>query len=208
MLTLDLRTEFKHLYRPSAKTPALVDVPPMTVMAVDGEGMPGEERFQEAMQALFTLAYTTRFASKKELDIDYPVMPPEGLYWDASGGPLTADAPPSAWAWTLQIMIPAEVPAEFIEKCRTEAASKGKGGPLLGAVEVRRFDEGTCVQLMHVGPYDTEPATIARMVEFAAANGYEITGDHHEIYIGDPNRSAPEKLKTTLRLGVTRTAPE
>jgi len=206
MVTLDLRRELKHLYQPGAKEPVIVDVPPMTVLAVDGEGQPGEEAFQQAMQALYTLAHTTRFAAKKALDLDYPVMAPEGLYWDAAGAPLTSDAPPSAWAWTLQIMIPDEVPREFVEECRAEAAAKGKGGPMLDAVDVRGFVEGTCVQIMHVGPYDAEPDTIARLVEFAAANGYEISGKHHEIYIGDPNRSAPEKLKTTLRLGVTRAA--
>jgi hypothetical protein len=201
--TLDLRKDLKHLYKPSAKQPVLVDVPPMRFLAIDGAGPPGGDAFQAVMQALFTVAYSVRFAAKKRLDLVYPVMAPEGLYWDVGGGPLEPGGPPENMAWTLQIMLPDEVPQEFVEEVRGEAAAKGKGGPSLGDVKVRVFDEGRCVQIMHIGPYDAEAATIERLAAFAAQEGYRLTGKHHEIYMGDPRRSAPEKLKTTLRFGVT-----
>ncbi len=199
---LDLKTDLKHLYLPKAKQPVLVDVPRMRFLAIEGAGPPGGDVFQEAMQALFTLAYSVRFAAKKRLDLDYPVMAPEGLYWDADGGSLTPGTPPEKMAWRLQIMLPDAVPDAFIEEVRADAAAKGKGGSLLARVQGRWFDEGLSVQVIHVGPYATEPATIERMTEFAREQGHRVTGTHHEIYIGDPRRSAPEKLKTTLRLGV------
>lgn len=204
--TLDLRKDLKHLYVPSAKKPALVEVPSMRFFAIDGVGQPDGERFQTAMQALFTMAYSVRFAAKKRLDLDYPVMAPEGLYWNVDGGPLAADDGPDEMAWTLQLMVPDQVPADFVEELRAEATAKGKGGPLLGEVQIRAFAEGRCVQIMHVGPYDAEAATIERLIAFAIEQGYEITGRHHEIYIGDPRSSAPEKLKTALRYGVTKSA--
>jgi len=204
--TLDLRKDLKHLYLPSAKEPALVDVPSMRFFAIDGAGKPGGERFQGAIQALFTMAYSVRFAAKKRLDLDYPVMASEGLYWNVDGGPLTLEDGPDKMAWTLQLMLPDQVPSEFVEEVRAEAAAKGKGGPSLGEVKLRTFAEGLSVQVMHIGPYDTETATMERLVAFAAERGYEITGRHHEIYIGDPNRTKPEKLKTALRYGVTKIA--
>jgi hypothetical protein len=107
-------------------------------------------------------------------------------------------------AWTLQLMLPIQVPGDFVEEVRAEAAAKGKGGLLLGEVRIRTFAEGLSVQVMHIGPYDAETATTERLIAFAAEQGYEITGRHHEIYIGDPNRTKPEKLKTALRYGVTK----
>lgn len=204
--TLDLRKHLRHLYLPSAKKPSLVEVPTMRFFAVDGVGQPGGERFQAAMQALFTMAYSVRFAAKKRLDLDYPVMASEGLYWNVDGGPLIPDGGPDKMAWTLQLMLPDQVPDAFVEEVRAEAAAKGKGGPLLGEVQIRVFAEGTSVQIMHIGPYDAEPATIEHLIAFATEQEYEITGRHHEIYIGDPNRTKPEKLKTALRYGVTKTA--
>lgn len=202
--TLDLKRELKHIYQPSAKHPAIVQVPPMRFLAVDGAGAPGGERFKDAMQALFALAYPVRFGAKKRLDLDYPVMAPEGVYWAAGGGPLDADTTPEQMVWTLRITIPDQVPESFVEEMRAEVAAKGKGGPLLGEVRVRSEGGGPGVTMMHVGPYAAETPTILRMTAFAAEQGYAITGRHHEIYIGDPNRSAPEKLKTTLRLGITK----
>jgi len=201
---LDLRKDLKYLYVPSAKKASLVEVPTMRFLAIDGAGQPGGESFQAAMQALFTMAYSVRFAAKKRLDLDYPVMASEGLYWNVDGGPLTAEDGPEKMAWTLQIMLLDQVPPDFVEEVRAEAAARGKGGPLLGEVQIRVFAEGTSVQIMHIGPYSAEPATTERLIAFAAEQGYEITGRHHEIYIGDPNRTSPEKLKTGLRYGVTK----
>ena len=178
-MTLDLRRDLKHLYLASAKTPAVVEVPLMRFLAIDGAGQPGAEAFQNALQALFTLAYSVRFAAKKQLGLEYPVMALEGVYWNADGGPLGPDDPPEKLAWTLQIMLPEQVPDGFVEQTRAEAATKGKGGPRLADVALRRCDEGTCVQFMHVGPYDAEAASIQRLTDFATEHGYEISGPHH-----------------------------
>lgn len=209
MKKLDLRKELRFLYQPSAKRPAIVEVPPMRYLTLDGVSIPGDERFQAAMQALFTLAYSVRFGAKKELELDYPVMASEGLYhWLDDTAPLEPgswdpEEGPGELRWTLRIMIPDEVPEDFIERVRADAIGRGKGGPRLPEVEVRTDAGGKAVQMMHIGPYAAEPVTIEKMTSFTEAAGYEITGVHHEIYVGDPSRSAPEKLKTTLRLGVT-----
>jgi hypothetical protein len=210
MKTLDLKKELKHLYQPSAKMPSLADVPAMRYLAIDGKSAPGDEAFQEGMQALYALAYSVRFAAKKQLELDYPVMPVEGLYrwpentrepemagWDPERGP-------GELRWTLRIMLPDEVPESFVEKVRAETAQKGKGGPRLADVELRPDDAMEAVQMLHVGPYATEPETVAKMRAFAEERGYRLIGVHHEIYLGDPRRSAPEKLKTALRIAVAR----
>jgi len=204
--TLDLRKELKHLYQPSAKKPSMVQVPAMRYLAVDGVSAPGDEEFRAGMEALYSLAYTVRFAAKKELDLEYPVMASEGLYrWvdDDShfeAGAWDPDEGPGPLRWTLRIMITGEVPVEFIEEKRAELA--GKGGPRLADVELRSDAPYTAVQMLHIGPYATEPETLEKMEAFAKDEGYRPSSAHHEIYLGDPNRSAPEKLKTTLRLAV------
>lgn len=143
----------------------------MRFFAIDGVGQPGGERFQAAIQALSTMAYSVRFAAKKLLGLDYPVMASEGLYWNVDGGHLTAKDGPDEMAWTLQLMLPDQVPDEFVEEVRAEAAAKGKGGPLLSEVQIRAFAEGTSVQIMHIGPYDAEPATTERLIAFATEQG-------------------------------------
>lgn len=202
METLDLRKELKHLYQPSAKTPAIVDVPPMRFFTIQGVGGVGKEGdFQEALQAVFSLGYPVKFGAKKRLEIDYPIMPLEGLYWNADGGFEFDPGKPERMAWKLIMMVPDAIPEDFIEQMRAEIAEK-KDVPRLSDVSLETIAEGTSVQIMYVGPYDQETPTIQRMLAFAADEGYEVAGPHHEIYIGDPNRAAPEKLKTVLRYPV------
>ncbi len=197
---LDLRRELKHLYQPSAKAPVIVDVPAMRFLTVDGIGAIGETAFQDAIQAIFSLGYPVRFGAKNQLEIDYPVMPLEGLYWNADGGDFDSTKP-GRMAWKLMMMIPDAIPESFIETMRTEVAEK-KDLPRLADVRVETYAEGPSVQIMYVGAYDKETPTIRRILAYAADEGYEIAGPHHEIYIGDPNRAAPEKLKTVLRYPV------
>lgn len=200
MEKLDLRKELKYLYQPSAKTPVIVDVPEMRFITIQGVGAPGEagSDFQKALQAIFSLGYPVKFGAKQRLEIDYPVMPLEGLYWNADTGGRIYEQNPGRMAWKLMMMIPDVIPDEFIEAMRTEVAEK-KDIPRFADVRIETYDEGKSVQIMYVGPYDQEAPTIERLIAFAEEQGFEVAGPHHEIYIGDPNRAAPEKLKTVIR---------
>ena len=200
MKKLDLRKELKHLYQPSAKTAVIVEVPEMRFITIEGEGAPSEEGsdFQQALQAIFSLGYPVKFGARQRLEIDYPVMPLEGLYWNADTGGRIDEQDPGRMAWKLMMMIPEVIPDEFVEAMRAEVAEK-KDLPRLSDVRIERYDEGTSAQIMYVGPYDQETPTIERLIAFAENQGYEVAGPHHEIYIGDPNRAAPEKLKTVIR---------
>jgi len=200
---LDLRKRYGALYKPSAKIPSIVDVPPLRFLVIDGTGGVGGPGFQAAMQALFGLAYPVKFAAKKQLSLTYQVPPAEGLYWDIHGGPLAPPEAPERTAWQLRIMLPDPVPGELVEATRERVAAK-KDLPRLSDIRVQTFSEGTSVQILHVGPYADETPTVDRLLAFAREKGYEIAGAHHEIYLSDPNKSAPEKLKTVLRYGVRR----
>jgi hypothetical protein len=201
---LDLKKRYAHLYKPSSKEPVLVDVPPLRSLMIDGAGAPGGPEFREAMGALYGLAYPVKFSAKKELDLSYPVMASEGLCWDATAGPLVPPESPEETAWRLMIMLPDEVSAEFVQAV-SDAVSRKKSVPRLGDVYVRTFSEGMAVQIMHVGPYSDEPATVQRLLTFVAEKRLEIAGAHHEIYLGDPNKAAPDKLKTVIRYAVRQT---
>lgn len=207
MPLLDLRKQHSALYKPGSKMPSVIDVPSLRFLMVDGMGPIGEsaEGFQEALGALFALSWATKFAAKKALDLAYPVMPLEGLYWDAEEGPL-ADVPleaPERLAWRLMILLPSEVPGELVEDTAARVAAK-KDPPRLGDVRVQTFTEGPSVQMMHLGPYSAETPTLASLRRFAQERGLEFSGAHHEIYLGDPRRAAPEKLKTVLRYPVRK----
>ncbi len=203
MEKLDLRKELKYLYQPSTKAPAIVDVPPMRFLAIEGVGSVGESSFQEAIGAIFNLGYPVKFGAKKALQVDYPVMPLEGLYWNTNGGFEFDANQPEGLAWKLMMMVPDAIPVDFIEATRAEVTEK-KNPPRLANVRLETFTEGPSVQIMYLGPYADETPTVERMLTYAAEQGYEFAGAHHEIYIGDPNRAAPEKLKTVLRYPVRK----
>jgi hypothetical protein len=203
MTQLDLRKQWKHLYAPSARAVALVDVPELKFVMIDGRIEPGEAPgtspgFGEDMAALYSAAYTLKFMSKlrKEDPIDYPVMALEGLWWVEDGKfDITIK---DNWVYTVMIMQPDHITAAMFAEAVAQAAKK-KPNPALSRLRLETFREGLCVQTMHIGPYSTEPATMARMQGWAAENGYRLVGRHHEIYMGDPRRADPEKLKTVLR---------
>lgn len=208
MTTLDLRKQWKHLYTPSARKVELVDVPEFKFAMLDGRIEPGQAPdtspgFAEAIGALYSIAYTLKFMSKlrREDPIDYPVMALEGLGWAESGQ--FDIAVKDNWAYTLMIMQPDHITAAMFAEALAQAAQK-KPNPALGRLRLESFREGLSVQTLHIGPYATEPATLARLHGWAAENGYRLTGKHHEIYGGDPRRGDPEKLKTVLRYGVGR----
>lgn len=203
METLDLKKMFKHLYMPSAKKVELVDVPPFNFLMVDGAIEPGmapgtSPGFQDAMQALYGAAYTLKFMLKKRAEnpVDYPVMALEGLWWWDEGE--FDIRRPSDWKYTVMILQPDLITPELFAEAQDQLR-KRKPSPAVGKLRLERYHEGLSVQIMHIGPYSDEPATVDRMRAFAAENGYEMAGLHHEIYIGNPLRSDPAKLKTVLR---------
>lgn len=204
-MPFDYKKEQKELYRPGTE-PALVDVPPMHYVAVRGEGDPNEPggSFAHAVEALYAVSYTLKMSYKGARRIegffDYVVPPLEGL-WLSPGGAAT---PKSAFSWVAMIRLPEFIGRADVDWAVGEAARKKKLD--LSAVAFFPFSEGRCVQCMHMGPYDTEPATLRKMELFARENGLHpatsAARPHHEIYLGDPRKTAPEKLKTILRLPV------
>ena len=208
MKTLELKKELKYLYAPSAKKVEILKVPKLQFAMINGRIEKGKEpgnspSFAEATQALYSLSYTLKFTFKKRKTnaIDYPVMPLEGL-WGLQNNSLDV-AKKDNWTFTLMILQPDVVTKDvFADGLETVRKKKGDS-PALSKIRLANFEEGMCVQTMHIGPYATEPATIERMRAFAFENGYQDNvgpnGMHHEIYIGDPRKAAPEKLKTVLR---------
>lgn len=200
MTKLDLKKTLKNLYNPSAKAVSEVIVPPMNFIMVDGNGDPNDQaEFQPRAEVLYGLSYTLKFASKQQLGIDYGVMPLEGLWW--VDGLLPVDPTTSdrrTWKWTLMIMQPDHITPAFyaaaVEKVRA------KTNPiLLPNCRFERYDEGRAAQLMHIGPYSAEMPNIQRVHAYIAAQGAHPSGKHHEIYLGDPRKAAPDKLMTVLR---------
>ncbi|MFJ3406450.1 GyrI-like domain-containing protein [Promicromonospora sp. NPDC090134] len=186
----------------------IVDVPDLRYLMIDGHGDPnGSPAFTEAVEALYPVAYTLKFAGKRELGRDYVVMPLEGQWWAQDMAAFTTSRDKSRWDWTLLILVPdwttPEMFAAAVEQVRA------KGGPArLGDVRLETLSEGRCVQTLHVGPFDAEAATLARMHdEFIPAHGLRRTGRHHEIYLSDFRRVAPEKQRTILRQPVEQVEP-
>jgi hypothetical protein len=194
----DLKRTLKHLYAPKAKEFVAVEVPEMQFLMIDGHGDPNTApEYADAVAALYGVAYKIKFASKKGLDQDYTVMPLEGLWWAADMDTyLTRDK--SAWDWTMMIMQPEWITAEMVDEA-VEAVAK-KGLAALPKLRFEPYDEGLCAQILHVGSYDDEGPTLARLHDaWLPENGYVENGKHHEIYLSDPRRVAPDKLKTILR---------
>lgn len=208
MKTLDLKKELKHLYQPSAKNLEILKVPKMQFAMIDGAIEKGKEPgnspgFAEATQALYSISYTLKFMLKKRKTkpIDYPVMALEGLWWVEDGFfDITVK---DNWFYTLMILQPEVITKDVFAEGLEQVRKKKGDRKLLSNLRLENFEEGLCVQTMHIGPYVTEPATIERMRAFATENGYRDrvgpNGKHHEIYLGDPRKAAPEKLKTVLR---------
>ena len=178
----------------------IVDIPEMQYLMVDGHGDPNSSpAFAQALEALYPVAYKLKFASKLELDRDYVVPPLEGLWWARDMDSFTVSRDKSRWDWTMMLMVP-----EWIEQDIFEAAC-GKVGaknpPVrLGDVRLGSLAEGRCVQILHVGSFDDEGPVLERMHhEFIPRQGLRLEGKHHEIYLGDFRRTAPEKLRTILR---------
>lgn len=213
MKILDLKKQFKHLYQPSAKKIEAVQVPKLQFAMIDGAIEKGQAPgtspiFAEATQALYSLSYTLKFMLKKRKTnaIDYPVMALEGLWWVEDGFfDITVK---DNWFYTLMIMQPDVITNELLEEARENVRKKKGDSESLSNLRLAHFEEGLCVQVMHIGPYTAEPATIERMKEYMKENGLHDNvgpnGKHHEIYLSDPRKAAPDKMKTILRHPVVK----
>ena len=197
MVKVDLRQEYKALYTASSKEAALVEVPTLSYLMIDGRGDPNTAlEYQDAIEALYGLSYTLKFHFKRAAQaIDYPVMALEGLW---SVAVLRDLVNRDKWEWTMMIMQPEWVTRDLVSEMAAQVARK-KPLAALTRVCLEEYAEGLAAQILHIGPYAAEWSTIDRLHQFVQDNGYELRGKHHEIYLSDPRRSAPEKLKTILR---------
>lgn len=209
-MPFDFKKEYRDLYQPKAK-PSIVTVPPMRFLAVQGKGDPNEPggAYQKALELLYGMAYTLKMSYKTDHAIpgffQYVVPPLEGFWWqDGVAGVDYADK--AGFCWVSVIRVPDFIGRADYEWAVSAATAKKKLD--FSPVELLEIDEGLCVQSMHVGPYDSEPSTVAAMHEFAAAQGYEEDFSdlrrHHEIYLSDPRKADPAKMKTVIRHPIRR----
>ncbi|SEB11211.1 GyrI-like domain-containing protein [Leifsonia sp. 21MFCrub1.1] len=205
-MKIDLKKELG-LYAPRRGRFELVTVPPLRYLMIDGHGDPNtSEQYRDALQTIFPLAYALKFLSKRELDRDYTVMPLEALWWAEDMASFTTARDKSQWDWTALNLIPDWITDDHVEQAHVAVRSRG-GAPALGALRVETLDEGLCVQTLHVGSYDDEAPVLAELHDvFIPESGLTMTGRHHEIYLSDARRTAPERLRTILRQPVTRAA--
>jgi hypothetical protein len=176
----------------------VVDVPAMRYLAIDGSGDPNTSpRYREALETLYPVAYAAKFASKAA-GRDYVVPPLEGLWWADDMASFTTARDKSRWHWTMLLLLPDWIDDAAVDAAVARAAAKRP--PRLDELRVQGFEEGRCVQTLHVGSFDDEAPVLARLHdEVIPGLGLRMTGRHHEIYLSDPRRTAPERLRTILR---------
>ena len=199
---IELRKSLKPYYSPRVGVVEHVRIPKLKCIMVDGEGDPQGVAFQNAMAVTYSLAYTLKFKSRKTANKDYDVLAPEGL-WSMKGGAKFDQARRDDWRWTLLAIVPDFITKKMFSEA-VEDVRKKKGLPDLDRARLEVFDEGECIQLMHLGPYSEEAKSIALLEAFARDNGLRMVGRHHEVYLGDPRRAVPAKLRTILRHPVTK----
>ena len=198
MKKIDLKKDLKHLYQPSAKDVAQIEVPTFKFLMVDGEGDPNtSQAYAQAVEALFSVSYTAKFMVKKGPQaFDYAVMPLEGLWWADDTSAFVANDK-AKWKWTMMILQPSFVADAVIEAAIAEVRRKKKL-PGIDKLRLENFSEGLCAQVLHVGPFSEEGPTIERLHEFIDTRTSR-TGKHHEIYLSDIRRADPNKWKTIIR---------
>jgi hypothetical protein len=204
-MAFDFKKEYKEFYLPK-QTPSIVNVPKMNYIAVRGKGNPNDEdgAYKQAIGLLYGIAFTIKMSKKGNHQIDgyfdYVVPPLEGFWWQEGViGVNYADK--DSFQWISVIRLPDFVTEDDFRWALKEASAKKKQD--FSKVEFFSYEEGICVQCMHIGPYDDEPATVLRMHEFMEQEGYELDITdrrmHHEIYLSDARKTAPEKLRTVIR---------
>ena len=204
MTKIDFKKELKHLYNPSPKEVVVVDVPEMHFLMVNGAGNPNTaQEYKDAVEALYSVSYALKFMIKKgEAAVDYGVMPLEGLWWADDMTQFRVENK-DIWKWTSMIMQPQYVTEDLFNRA-IEQVKKKKSLPALPKMRLESYREGLVTQIMHLGPYSAEGPTVERLHAFISENGYELSGKHHEIYLTDPQRSVPEKMKTVIRQPVRK----
>jgi hypothetical protein len=200
---MTIKTDFKKTldaYQAKRGEFRIVDVPATQYLMIDGHGDPNSSpAYADAIRALYPVAYKLKFASKRDLECDYVVMPLEGLWWADDLDSFTTARDKSRWDWTLMIMVPDWTDQPMFEAAVEQVAAKDR--PVrLDDIRLKSLSEGRCVQTLHIGSYDSEADVLARMHhEFIPGNGLRMIGKHHEIYLSDARKVAPEKLRTILR---------
>ena len=209
-MAFDLKKEFKEYYQPKNK-PEIVNIPSINYLAVRGSGDTNDETgdYKKALESLYAVAYTLRMSYKTDYKIngfyEYIVPPLEGFWWqDGTDGVNYADK--TSFNWISVIRLPDFISGKDIEWAVRTATKKKKTD--CSQVKFLTVNEGLCVQIMHIGPYDNEPVTVKLMDDYLAQNGYEndLNSErmHHEIYLSDPRKCLPEKMKTVIRHPVKR----
>ncbi len=194
---IDLKSKLKALYKPSAKEVVEIDVPAFNFLMVDGEGNPNTSSgYKEAVEALYSVSYTIKFALKREKALDYVVMPLEGLWWADDLTSFNRDEKDS-WKWTMMIMQPPEASKQITQSAIASVQDK-KVLPGLKNIRFEQFKEGRSAQTMHIGPFSAEGPTIQRVHDYISSRS-ALRGKHHEIYLSDIRKAAPEKWKTIIR---------
>ena len=198
MAKLDLVKEYKAYYKAGAK-PEIVEFDTAKYLTIEGKGEPAGEVFVSKVEALYPLAYGIKKVCKEQ-ENDFGVPKLEGLWW-VEGNTHVLEVPRSEWCWKLLIRMPEFVTKEMMLSIQPEVAKKKKN-ELIQEISFEKIAEGKCVQIMHIGPYSTEPETINTLMEFMAENGLSVNGLHHEIYLSDPRKTEPSKMKTLIRYPV------
>lgn len=199
MKKIDFKKELSNLYRSSKSNVEFVNVPAMNFLMIDGQGDPNtSEAYSAAVEALFSVSYTLKFTIKKSaMAIDYGVMPLEGLWWVEDMSEFDP-AHKENWLWTAMIMQPPLIEKEQVLKAMEDVKQK-KNLKALSKIRFSTFEEGPSAQIMHIGPFSEEGPAIEKVHNYIKSNGFQLRGKHHEIYLSDIRRAAPEKWKTIIR---------
>ncbi len=198
MEKIDLKVTLKDLYTASSKEPKIVTVPQLNYLMVDGTGDPNTApAYAAAIEALYSVAYTAKFALKRSGAGDYAVMPLEGLWWVEDMREFSILAK-DEWLWTAMILQP-EAVTEEVYLAAKAGAQKKKALPALPGLRLAGMSDGLSAQIMHLGPFAAEGPTIEKLHQFIREQGYTMNGKHREIYLSDFRRTAPEKLRTIIR---------
>lgn len=198
MSKIDYKKELKEFYRPSAKKVVEVNVPTMNFLMINGQGTPGSPQYKEAIEALYAVSYTLKFMIKKgDIGIDYGVLPLEGLWWADDLSDFVKNNK-DKWIWTMMIMQPELVTKKMVQTATTQVKDK-KNPPAINKLQFKPYIEGKSAQTLHVGPFSEEGPTVEKVHAFIHAGGNKLTGKHHEIYLTDIRRAAPENWKTIIR---------
>ena len=197
MEKIDYKKKFKNLYGATSTEIQFVDVPVLNYLMVQGIGEPGGKAHMDAIQALYPVAYTIKFSSKKSLNVDYVVPPLEGLWWAEDYSDFI-NGNRERWQWAMMIMQPEHVTQEMVNEAKAQVGIKEKP-TVLGKVEFTSLDEGRCAQTLHIGPFSEEGPIIQEIHNRIQSAGYSLAGKHHEIYLSDIRRVSPDKYRTIIR---------